>query len=581
MLRTESGALLRMVRSSGESRVFCYDPRVKTSLVPVRSILSTKAVGYMLGVIGLLAGPLQMHVLAATLRGQVLDAATHRPIPSRVYIQSDDGRWFFPDSESPQGSAVRYEKRNWVNTNAVECHTTLSAHSFRVDLPPGTYTVTVERGKEYRPLTQRIEIGAEAMAVTLPIQRWINMAARGWFSGDTHVHRSVEELPNLLLAEDLNVAFPLTSWVTAAFTPPTQGDRNSDVRKSAKLLSVDATHVIYPRNTEFEIFTVEGKRHTLGAVFVLNHQTPLAMGVPPLTAAAGQAKLEGALLDLDKHDWPWSMALVPIMGIDLYQLANNHMWRTEFAFTNWSTPAPAYMSLPHDGRRGGELDWILYTFQNYYALLDCGFHLRPSAGTASGVHPVPLGFGRVYVHLPGGFSYQSWLKRLNEGRSFVTTGPMLLAEIDGQLPGFKFPAKAGRLRRIPVEGTVLSEQPVSAVEIVLNGEVAHRLEPVGRKNRDGAFEAKFAQTVQLPGSGWIAVRCWEPRDSGRIRFAHTAPSFFTVPNEPLRPRKEQVDFLADRVQKEIERSSGILPVEAIAEYQEALKTYQNIRARER
>jgi hypothetical protein len=162
--RLQWGALLRMVRSSGESRVFCYDPRVKTSLVPVRSILSTKAVGYMLGVIGLLAGPLQMHVLAATLRGQVLDAATHRPIPSRVYIQSDDGRWFFPDSESPQGSAVRYEKRNWVNTNAVECHTTLSAHSFRVDLPPGTYTVTVERGKEYRPLTQRIEIGAEAMA---------------------------------------------------------------------------------------------------------------------------------------------------------------------------------------------------------------------------------------------------------------------------------------------------------------------------------------------------------------------------------------------------------------------------------
>ena len=49
----------------------------------------------------------------------------------------------------------------------------------------------------------------------------------------------------------------------------------------------------------------------------------------------------------------------------------------------------------------------------------------PTGGTASGVHPVPLGFGRVYVHLPGGFSYKTWVSGLNQGRSFVTTGPML------------------------------------------------------------------------------------------------------------------------------------------------------------
>ncbi|MCH7663048.1 MAG: hypothetical protein IH859_04165 [Chloroflexi bacterium] len=32
---------------------------------------------------------------------------------------------------------------------------------------------------------------------------------------------------------------------------------------------------------------------------------------------------------------------------------------------------------------------------------------------------MPLGFGRVYVHLPGGFNYAAWMKGLNEGRSFV------------------------------------------------------------------------------------------------------------------------------------------------------------------
>jgi hypothetical protein len=276
---------------------------------------------------------------------------------------------------------------------------------------------------------------------------------------------------------------------------------------------------------------------------------------------------------LDKHDWPWSMALVPIMGIDLYELANNHMWRTEFGLTNWSTPAPEYMKLPHQGRFGTEVDWILYTFQNYYTLLNCGFHLRPTAGTANGVHPVPLGFGRVYVHLPARFNYQAWLKRFNEGRSFVTTGPMLLAEIDGQLPGFRFSAKPGKQRRIRVEGTVYSEQKVTALEVIVNGEVAQRLEPVGKQNRESAWEGKFNLSTELTGSGWVAVRCWEDREGGRVRFAHTAPSYFEVPGAPLRPSKEEVNFLIRRVEQEIERSSGVLPADAIAEYREALKAY--------
>ncbi len=508
------------------------------------------------------------------LTGEVVDEATKQIIPSRLYIQREDGRWFFPESTAPEGSALRYEHRNWANTNAVEYHTTLSAHPFRIELEPGNYTFTAERGKEYRPFTQRVEIGAEPLTVRLPLHRWVNMAARGWYSGDTHVHRTLAELPNVMLAEDLNVAFPLTFWVTKAFAPPTQGDKNTDAGASPQLMTVDATHVVWPRNTEYEIFTVKGKRHTLGAVFALNHKIPFRMGAPPVIPVAGQAKLEGALLDLDKHDWPWSMALVPLMGVDLYELANNHHWRTEFSMTNWSTPAPDWMHLPNAGRHGTERDWTLYTFQNYYALLNCGFRLRPTAGTANGVHPVPLGFSRVYVQLPGGFSYDAWVKRFNEGRSFVTTGPMLLVKIDNQLPGFKFTARPNKTRRIRVEGTVLSEQPVEIIEVILNGQVAHRLTPEGHRNADGAYESSFRQIGDLTGSGWVAVRCWEPRPNNRIRFAHTAPSFFDVPGQPLPPRSEEVAFLIQRVQQEIERSAGTLPPEAIDEYRQALAVYE-------
>ena len=60
------------------------------------------------------------------------------------------------------------------------------------------------------------------------------------------------------------------------------------------------------------------------------------------------------------------------------------------------------MKVERDARGFTERGWIEFGFQNYYALLDCGFRIRPTAGTASGVHPVPLGFGRVYVHLDPG-----------------------------------------------------------------------------------------------------------------------------------------------------------------------------------
>ena len=111
------------------------------------------------------------------------------------------------------------------------------------------------------------------------------------------------------------------------------------------------------------------------------------------------------------------------------------------------------MKVERDARGFTERGWIDFGFQNYYALLDCGFRLRPTAGTASGVHPVPLGFGRVYVHLDPeqGFDGAAWLQGLNQGRSFVTTGPMLLVTLDGQDPGAVLPRGSDRLQGRAVE----------------------------------------------------------------------------------------------------------------------------------
>lgn len=512
------------------------------------------------------------------LRGRVRDADSGRDIPSRVYLRSARGRWAFAESDDPDGTAVRYEKRNWINPESEEFHTTLSAHPFTADLQPGSYEVTVERGKEYRPFTTVVEIEDEPIDLDVRLERWVNMASRGWYSGDTHVHRTLADLPNVMLAEDLNVAFPLTYWVTEAFKAPSRGDKSTDGRIPASLVKVDETHVFWPRNTEWEIFSVGPRRHTLGALFALGHREPLERGVPGVREAVAEARTQGALFDLDKHDWPWSMTLPPLVDGLLYELANNHVWRTEFAFRNWNSPTPEYMRPPLKERSGGEREWILYTMANYYALLNCGLELVPTGGTASGVHPVPLGFGRVYVELPGGFDFDRWKEGLRSGRSFMTTGPMLLASLNGQPNGHRFSARDGFVARIDIE--VLSEKPLDSVEILRDGQVVETIQPRNSSFQHGSFRSLLKTRLEISTSSWIAVRCWEGRDGGRLRYAHTSPWHIEIEGRPLRPRRVERDYLVQRVKLEIERSRSVLPVSAIEEYEKALEFYSGLEVRD-
>jgi hypothetical protein len=506
------------------------------------------------------------------LRGEVDDAATGKPLAARVYIQGADGKWHHARTADPRGSAVNYDK-NRPESKSVEIHTTLSAHPFVADLPPGTYTITIERGKEYHPITQQVKVGAEPVTQKFELRRWIDMAARGWYSGDTHVHRLLSETPNLIAAEDINVAFPLLHWVQDAFTSPIKknlvfGD------DPGRLIEVDPTHVIWPRNTEYEIFVVGNQRHTLGAFFVINHKTPFEEGVPPVAPIVRKTRREGGLIEMDKHNWPWSMALAAIMPIDLFELSNNHIWRTEFAFRGYGEQPAEYMKIERDAKGWTEWGWIDFGFQNYYALLDCGLRLRPTAGTASGVHPVPLGFGRVYVNLPDGFSYEKWVKGLNEGCSFVTTGPMLFVQLNGQQPGHIFKgAKAGEFR---LTGSAMSAVPLQRIEVVINGEVARTIKPENRKTKEAAFESAIDAKLQIDDSSWVAVRCFEDHANKRMRFAHCGPFHIEVAGEPLRPRKAEVDYLISRVEEQIRRSAELLPREAIDEYREALRIYREI-----
>lgn len=503
---------------------------------------------------------------AMEAHGEIVDAASGDPLAARLYIESSDGKWFHAESQSDEGSAMPYSKIK--SDDVSETHTSLSAHPFVAALPPGNYTVRAARGKEYREATVEITVGSNSVSpagIILKLERWIDMASLGWYSGETHVHRSLDELPNLVIAEDLNVALPLTAWVKDSLRTPAKHNENRDPMPPAKLIEVDETHVIWPINTEYEIFSVEGKRHTLGAVFILNHQSPLELAAPPVGPIAQEARRQGALLDLDKHNWPWSMMLLPIMDVDLYELTNNHIWSTKFQFTDWYPEyAGEYMNVEMSEGDFTERGWIDFGLKNYYALLNCGFDMKPSAGTASGVHPVPLGFGRVYVKIEGAFSYEKWIDGLSAGRSFVSTGPMLRVE----------------MRRskdvVSVSGVFESSSPLGSIDILVNGDVRESLQPYTKRTESGAYEFTFDIDVALEGGSWIAVRGFEDRADGRPRFAHTAPQHFKVSGKPLRPKQVEVAYLIGRIEEELKRNRSVLDPDALGEYRQALAFYQKL-----
>jgi hypothetical protein len=499
--------------------------------------------------------------------GEVRDAATAEALASRIYIQGADGAWHFPN-DAGVGDVVRYDRENYWDKTQVEKHATLSPRPFTVDLAAGEYTVTIERGKEYVPLETTVTVDRSHARWQLSLARWSDIAALGWYSGDMHCHRPLEDLANLMLAEDLNVCFPLTYWTTITERPPTRGDKTiADVPPPAPV-AVDATHVWYPRNTEYEIFEVGGRKHTLGAFLILNHHTPLAAPCPPLAAIAAQARGEGAVIDLEKHNWEWAAVVAPVLPVELFELANNHNWRIGFGVKNWGAPAPEWLDLDGPLSIDNERDWIEYGWRFYYALLNSGLSINPTAGSASGAHPVPLGYSRVYVHLPQGFTYDKWIAGLRAGRSFVTTGPMLLVTVNERDPGERFQAD-GEALPLRIKGEVRSAKPLERIELVWNGEIIRRIEPANEPT-GAAVITRFDLTLPIESSGWLAARCvGGPSKTGGIPFAHTAPWHVEVSGRPLPPRRREVQYFLQRVEEEIDRNKSVLTREQLADYYRA------------
>ena len=163
------------------------------------------------------SGTTQVPTSFGRLRLDVQDAASGRQVPARVGLYDATGRAPLPSEQALLIHRFTDEVRLlWVNQRTLwpsENHLAFYVGGrYETRLPVGPYELVVTRGPEYRVVRRAIEIRAEETHdVRVALERYADLPAEGWFSGDSHVHLGRDRTDDMAVwgqvaAEDLHVA---------------------------------------------------------------------------------------------------------------------------------------------------------------------------------------------------------------------------------------------------------------------------------------------------------------------------------------------------------------------------------------
>jgi hypothetical protein len=440
----------------------------------------------------------------------ILDKATGKAMPGRIHLNDAAGK------------GQRAAKLPFWNDHFV-CPGTVA-----LDVAPGKYTLEVERGPEFELYSDTFTLEAGATKkVAVELKRIANLPAEGWWPGDLHVHRPVEDIELLMRAEDLHVAPVITWWNKRNPWDKGRLPENPLVR--------------FDGNRFYHVMAGEDEREG-GAMLYFHLNRPLAITdaareyPSPLKFAAEARKLRGVWIDVEKPFW-WDMPVWVAHGqVDSIGIANNHMCRDRmYESEAWGKPR-VVERLPASLGNG------FWTQEVYYHLLNCGLRIPPSAGSASGVLPNPVGYDRVYVHVGKELTWEKWWDGLRAGRSFVTNGPFLRVKAGGELPGHVFTAGAGEELRIEIKAELTTRDKIRFVEIVKDGEIESRV-----KFEDVVSTGSLG-AVTFKSSGWFLVRAIAD-NAKTFRFASTAPFYVEVGDANRRVSKRSARFFLDWVRE--------------------------------
>jgi hypothetical protein len=494
-----------------------------------------------------------------------------------------------------------------------------------VRLPEGEYVIEARRGPEYLVKKHTDSVKATGGELEVQLERWIDPAKWGWYSGDTHIHGggcahyehptegvSPATMIRHVRGEGLSIGDVL-SWGPSWYFQK-QFFTGHAISPSADLAN--------PELQSADNATWTPKPTAEDAESMLRYDVEVS-GFP--SSHCGHL----VLLRIKEQDYPGTSLIQdwPSWNLPVLKWAKAQGGIVGYAHCGIgmqvdSTELPNYEIPPMDGigtqeaivdLTHGVTDFLSGTntfpvaeLNAWYHLLNCGFRLALLGETdypcISGERP---GVGRSYVKLDerpvGNAGYENWVRNLALGRLYCGDGRTHFLDwnIAGQHSGEKtielaMPGVvvikclvAARLEEIPgsnevspaaspnqtpelgwnIEKARLGQSSEVAVELIVNGRAVeqHRLVANGQPQ-----ELSFSTRVER--SSWIALRV--------LPSAHTHPIFVEVGGKPIRASKQSAQWCRKCVDKLWEvKSPQIRQTERPAAqeaYNHARQTYDRI-----
>jgi len=430
-----------------------------------------------------------------------------------------------------------------------------------VMLPPGTYTIDYNRGPEYRGKQQTLKVENDnPIDLTFRLERWIDPAKMGWYSGDHHIHAAgcahyekptegvyPQDMMRHVIGEDLKIGSVLT-WGPGWYFQKTffEGKENAVSTKEHRI-RYDVEVSGHPSShTGHVILLGLREQEYPGTQRIEDWPT---WGMPILR----WAKSQGAITGYAHSGWGLALKqpklltdeLPPFDGIG----ANEYVVTVTHGLTDFistvDTPYP----------------WELNV---WYHTLNAGYQTKISGETDFPcIYGERVGLGRSYVKQKN-LDYEDWVRGIREGRNYVSDGKSHLMDVKlngvemGQelklaQPGTaKLTAKvAALLNEKPdrslqnrpvdqkpywdIERTRIGSSNKVPLELIVNGVAVAKQDFVADGTlRDVSFD------VKLDRSSWVAIRI--------LPSSHSNPVFVTVGGKPVRSRTS-ADWLARAVDR--------------------------------
>ena len=359
-------------------------------------------------------------------------------------------------------------------------------------LPPGELTMTYGRGPEYKQIEQKITVagtgkeGKGAMIVPVKLERWINPAEYGWYSGDHHIHAAgcahytnptegvfAKDMFLHVKGEGLNVGCNLT-WgpcydFQRQFFEPTVNKLSEpftvlkyDVEVSGfgsqamgHVCLLNLKDQTYPgsdgtKTHGWPMWTTPVMRWVKeqGGVTGYAHSASGLTFDPKGVRARELAKRTLDQLDANKDGMlSAEEAAAGLLPGEFAKLdANKDGFVTADEMTayiqaNWNSKLPNTIIPPMDGIGAQEIcvstamgvcDFIsamdtarVPEWNCWYHIMNCGFPLKASGETDFPcISGSRVGQGRVYVQLgkTGKVDFREWCDGIAKGRSYISDG---------------------------------------------------------------------------------------------------------------------------------------------------------------